>query len=67
MAMPQVDDQTLVERVRAGDWQGVTGRKPNVQFMNTVDAEGFYDLLTERLSRLNGLFDKLGVVYRPMK
>ena len=34
------------------DWRGVTGRKPNVRFMNTVDAEGFYDLLTERLSRL---------------
>jgi inosine-uridine nucleoside N-ribohydrolase len=34
------------------DWWGVAGRKPNVRFMNTVDAEGFYDLLTERLSRL---------------
>jgi purine nucleosidase len=34
------------------DWCGVTGRKPNVQFMNTVDADGFYDLLTERLARL---------------
>jgi purine nucleosidase len=34
------------------DWWGVTGRRANVRFMNTVDAEGFYDLLTERLSRL---------------
>jgi purine nucleosidase len=34
------------------DWWGVTGRKPNVRFMNTVDANGFYDLLTERLARL---------------
>src|SRR6266478_2804610 len=34
------------------DWWGVTGRKPNVRFMNTVDAEGFYDLLTERLALL---------------
>jgi purine nucleosidase len=34
------------------DWWGVTGRKPNVRFMNTVDADGFYDLLTERLARL---------------
>jgi purine nucleosidase len=34
------------------DWRGVTGRKPNVRFMNTVNAEGFYNLLTERLSLL---------------
>ena len=34
------------------DWWGVTGRRPNVRFMNAVDADGFYDLLTERLSRL---------------
>ena len=34
------------------DWWGATGRKPNVRFMNTVDADGFYDLLTERLARL---------------
>jgi len=34
------------------DWWGVTGRKPNVRFMNTVDADGFYSLLTERLARL---------------
>lgn len=34
------------------DWWGVTGRKPNVQFMNSVDADGFYNLLTEKLMRL---------------
>jgi inosine-uridine nucleoside N-ribohydrolase len=34
------------------DWDGVTGGKPNVRFMNTVDAEGFYELLTEKLARL---------------
>ena len=34
------------------DWWGVTGRPPNVRFMNTVDADGFYDLFTERLRRL---------------
>jgi len=34
------------------DWWGVTGRKPNVRFMNTVDARGFYDLLMEKLARL---------------
>jgi purine nucleosidase len=34
------------------DWWSVTGRKPNVRFMNSVDADGFYELLTEKLARL---------------
>jgi purine nucleosidase len=34
------------------DWRGVTGRAPNVRFMNAVDADGFYQLLTEQLARL---------------
>ena len=34
------------------DWWGVTGRKPNARLLNTVDAAGFFDLLTERLSSL---------------
>ncbi|MGH6926905.1 MAG: nucleoside hydrolase, partial [Dongiaceae bacterium] len=34
------------------DWWRVTDRPPNVQFMNDVDADGFYDLLTERIARL---------------
>jgi purine nucleosidase len=34
------------------DWWGVTDRPPNVQFMNDIDADGFYDLLTERIARL---------------
>jgi purine nucleosidase len=34
------------------DWWGVTRRKPNVRMMNTVDADGFFDLLTEKLARL---------------
>jgi purine nucleosidase len=34
------------------DWWSVTGRKPNVRFMTTVEAAGFYDLLTEKLARL---------------
>jgi purine nucleosidase len=34
------------------DWWGVTGKKPNVRFLNAVDADGFYDLLTEKLARL---------------
>ena len=34
------------------DWWRVTDRPPNVQFMNDVDADGFYDLLTERIATL---------------
>jgi len=34
------------------DWWGVTGRRPNARLMNTVDACGFFDLLTKKLARL---------------
>ena len=34
------------------DWWGVSGRPPNVRFLNTVDADGFYALLTDMLARL---------------
>ena len=34
------------------DWSSVTGRTPNVQFMNTIDVDGFYELLTQKLRRL---------------
>ncbi len=34
------------------DWWGVTGREANARFMTTVDADGFYGLLTARLARL---------------
>jgi inosine-uridine nucleoside N-ribohydrolase len=34
------------------DWFGVTGRTPNARLANAVDAEGFYELLMERLTRL---------------
>jgi purine nucleosidase len=34
------------------DWWGVTGRKPNVRWMNSGDAGGFYDLLVEKLACL---------------
>jgi purine nucleosidase len=43
---------TLTMGMTVVDWWGVTGRKANVRFMNTVDADGFYDLLTEKLARL---------------
>ncbi len=34
------------------DWWGVTGRKPNAMFMGSIDANGFFELLTKRLARL---------------
>jgi len=34
------------------DWWSVTERKPNVQFLRTIDAEGYFDLVIERLARL---------------
>jgi purine nucleosidase len=34
------------------DWWRVTGRTPNATFIGGIDAEGFYALLTERLSWL---------------
>jgi purine nucleosidase len=34
------------------DWWGVTDRAPNAIFVGDVDAQGFFDLLTERLARL---------------
>ncbi|MDP3960454.1 MAG: nucleoside hydrolase [Pseudorhodobacter sp.] len=34
------------------DWWGVTRRTPNALFIGSVDADGFYALLTERIGRL---------------
>jgi len=34
------------------DWWGVTDRAKNALFIGDVDAQGFFDLLTERLARL---------------
>ncbi|MEM8870151.1 MAG: nucleoside hydrolase [Pseudomonadota bacterium] len=34
------------------DWWGVTDRPANVHYLRYVDADGFYNLLTERLARL---------------
>lgn len=34
------------------DWWRVTDRPANATFMNSIDADGFYDLLTERIARL---------------
>ncbi|WP_227269429.1 nucleoside hydrolase [Roseobacter weihaiensis] len=34
------------------DWWGVTDRQKNAYFIGDLDADGFFDLLTERLARL---------------
>ena len=33
------------------DWWGKTGEKPNAEVITKVDAQGFFDLLGERLGR----------------
>ncbi len=43
---------TLTRGMTVADWWGVTKRAPNATFMGDIDAEGFFALLTERLSRL---------------
>lgn len=45
-----VSDLTLGMTV--ADWWRVTDRAPNAMFMNTLDADGFFTLLTDRLARL---------------
>lgn len=42
----------LTRGMTVADWWGVSNRAPNATFMGDIDAEGFYALLTERLSRL---------------
>ncbi|MGE7370212.1 nucleoside hydrolase [Neorhizobium sp. NPDC001467] len=50
-----VEVETVSELTRGmtvADWWGVTDRRKNALFMGQVDADGFFALLTERLSRL---------------
>jgi len=42
----------LTMGMTVADWWGVSGRDPNAMFMGTIDADGFFELLTERLARL---------------
>jgi purine nucleosidase len=42
----------LTMGMTVADWWRVTDRAPNATFMNRIDAEGFFDLLTARLARL---------------
>ncbi|HEX4771354.1 MAG TPA: nucleoside hydrolase [Bryobacteraceae bacterium] len=34
------------------DWWAVSGKEPNVQLLRQIDAEGYFDLVIERLARL---------------
>ena len=43
---------TLTRGMTVADWWRVTDRVPNATFIGDVDADGFFDLLTERLARL---------------
>ncbi len=50
-----VEIETLSELtlgMTVADWWGVTGRPANALFIGDVDADGFFDLLIERLARL---------------
>lgn len=42
----------LTMGMTVADWWGVTDRAPNALFMGDIDADSFFDLLTERLARL---------------
>jgi purine nucleosidase len=42
----------LTRGMTVADWWGVTDRPANALFVGSVDTEGFFTLLTERLSRL---------------
>lgn len=42
----------LTMGMTVADWWGVTDREPNALFMGTIDDQGYFDLLTERLGRL---------------
>ncbi|MDF3413901.1 nucleoside hydrolase [Sulfitobacter sp. M57] len=42
----------LTMGMTVADWWRVTDREPNALFIGDLDAEGFFDLLTERLARL---------------
>ena len=42
----------LTRGMTVADWWGVTDRAPNATFLGSADAEGFWELLIERLGRL---------------
>ena len=42
----------LTMGMTVADWWGVTDRAPNALFIGDLNADGFFDLLTERIARL---------------
>ncbi|MEL6572272.1 MAG: nucleoside hydrolase [Pseudomonadota bacterium] len=49
----QIETQSaLTLGATVADWWGVTEHAPNTTFMRTMDADGFFTLLTDRLARL---------------
>jgi purine nucleosidase len=42
----------LTRGMTVADWWGVTGRTPNAMFMGDLDAEAFFNLLTDRIGTL---------------
>ncbi len=42
----------LTRGMTVADWWGVTDRRPNALFVGDLDADGFFTLLNERISRL---------------
>ncbi|WP_170514683.1 nucleoside hydrolase [Ruegeria atlantica] len=49
----QIETQSdLTLGMTVADWWRVTDHPPNALFMGEIDADGFFDLLTERLARL---------------
>jgi purine nucleosidase len=42
----------LTRGMTVADWWGVTGRTPNAMFIGDVDADGFFEVLVERIGRL---------------
>ncbi|WP_341861121.1 nucleoside hydrolase [Gymnodinialimonas sp. 57CJ19] len=42
----------LTRGMTVADWWGVTDRDKNAMFMGDIDADGFFDLLTQRIGRL---------------
>jgi purine nucleosidase len=42
----------LTMGMTVADWWRVTARTPNALFIGDLDADGFFDLLTERLALL---------------
>lgn len=43
---------SLTRGMTVADWWGVTDRRPNALFIGDLDADGFFELLTERIARL---------------